>query len=53
MATVSLVMHELTHHLPTDENLKKHVAAIQISNRLSLLERKISNVSSGMPMKTC
>jgi hypothetical protein len=30
--------------MSTDENLKKHVAAIHISNRLSLLERKISNV---------
>lgn len=30
--------------LPAEKNVKKHVAAVHISNRLSLLERKMSNV---------
>jgi hypothetical protein len=30
--------------LPTERNVKKHVGAIHITNKLSLLERKISNV---------
>jgi plasmid replication initiation protein len=30
--------------LPANRNVKKHVAAIHVSNKLSLLERKMSNV---------
>lgn len=31
-------------NLPAEKNVKKHVGAIHISNKLSLLERKMSNV---------